>query len=274
MTRSTFKPDAKKIERLRLQKGWEVSVLARKALISKRTLTNIMNGEHVRLDTISRIAGAFKVECQELICGEGSPLENAQAITGRRVEVEIKLSFPFDDFDETKQLETFIHELARVLSARDPIVVNNVRAGSTIITAEMSEDDLIALVEAFGQSALDTFRVDGITIRLGHGVELNVLHGFAVMRCVDNHFDMLVSPVMAATARLPALNGIILDFAQVAHLHDDDITAVLRLRRDAMQAGTPIAIAGATDTVAQLFHATGVAGLVAVFGTVADAMNH
>jgi transcriptional regulator with XRE-family HTH domain len=65
----TFKPDAAKIERLRIQRGWSLPDLVRESGVANRTVDAVMLGKSVVISTISRIAKALEVLPEAIIVG-------------------------------------------------------------------------------------------------------------------------------------------------------------------------------------------------------------
>jgi transcriptional regulator with XRE-family HTH domain len=141
----TVRPDAEAIKRLRLEKGWSVEKLADKAICSIKTVENVEKGSSVYLSTLSKIATALEVEYKTLLPGGESPAEPPAA--ERRFEVQIKLSVPFGDFDET-ELVGLVQMLRRLLKGGD-IDVAGIEEGSVIVTLRLTEEEMKRLVSTF-----------------------------------------------------------------------------------------------------------------------------
>ncbi|MBX6316150.1 MAG: helix-turn-helix transcriptional regulator [Isosphaeraceae bacterium] len=161
----TVRPDAEAIKRLRLGKGWRVEDLARQAKCSVKTVENVERGSNVYLFTLGKFAKALGVDYRSLLPDTGPAPEPPQ----RRFEVQIKLSIPFEDFDESEQLVGFIELLKRVLSARDEIGVKAVTDGSVVITLELGEEDVASLIGAYNNAALDELNVSTFHIVVPQG---------------------------------------------------------------------------------------------------------
>ncbi len=56
-----YRTDGRKIDRLRLEKGWTKSVLSTKAGINPSTLNRALRGERMRIEMIRALAGALQV---------------------------------------------------------------------------------------------------------------------------------------------------------------------------------------------------------------------
>lgn len=158
----TVRPDAEAIKRLRLEKGWRVEDLAKNAKCSAKTVENIERGASVYLFTLAKFATALGVEYALLVAG-GEPQAESQT-KERRFQVQITLSIPFEEFDQTEQLVSLIDLLKRLLPAKDALEVKGLMAGSTIITLEMSEADVRALISAFNAGKLDEMLVAAILL--------------------------------------------------------------------------------------------------------------
>ena len=137
----SVKADGDAIRRLRLAKGWRVEDLARKAKCSVKTVENVEAGEQAYLCTLTNVAAAFGVEFATLVVGAMPP-----PLKGERFEVLIKLSIPFEEFDQSKQLATFIDLLKRLLGG-DDMEPGDVKAGSTIIPVMMTKEQVQKLIE-------------------------------------------------------------------------------------------------------------------------------
>jgi transcriptional regulator with XRE-family HTH domain len=148
----TVRPDAEAIKRLRIEKGWTVEKLADKAICSVKTLENIEKGSSVYLSTLSKIATALGVEYKTLLPGAEPPPEPPRPEP--RVEVQVVMSIPFDQFDESEQLSGFIEFLKQYTKGGGNINVVGVAPGSTIITLEMSMQDMLALFAAYKEGKL------------------------------------------------------------------------------------------------------------------------
>jgi transcriptional regulator with XRE-family HTH domain len=65
----TVEPDGEAIQRLRIEKGWRVEDLAKKARCSLKTVENVERGANVYLYTLSKVAQALGVEVSTLMTG-------------------------------------------------------------------------------------------------------------------------------------------------------------------------------------------------------------
>jgi transcriptional regulator with XRE-family HTH domain len=156
----TVTPDGKTIQRLRIERGWRVEDLAKKAKCSLKTVENVERGANVYLYTLSKFAQALGAEVSTLMIGTEPPDPPKKE---RRFKVQFTLEIPFEEFDESKQLVSFLAMLKQILQAKDEITVASVEEGSTIITLEMSMDDIQRLLHEFtgsrAKAELDAFRV-------------------------------------------------------------------------------------------------------------------
>ena len=162
----SVKPNGEAISRLRQAKGWRVQDLAKKAKCSVKTVENVERGVNVFLVTLGSFATALDVEYAALVSGGEPPPEPPKK--ERRVEVQLTLSIPFEEFDQTGQLVALIELLTRLLQAKDRIEVKGLMAGSTIITLEMSEEDVHSLLSAFMAGKLDEIQCVELNLTLKH----------------------------------------------------------------------------------------------------------
>jgi len=140
------KPNGDMIKRLRIEKGWRVEDLANKAKCSLKTVENVEKGANVYLVTLATFATALGVEYPTLVSGGQPPPEPPKP--DRCIQVQIVVSIPFDDFDQSEQLGSFVTLLKRLIGSGGDINVVGVRPGSTIITLEMGEEDARTLAAA------------------------------------------------------------------------------------------------------------------------------
>ena len=160
----TVRPDAEAIKRLRLEKGWRVEDLAAHAGCSEKTVANVERGANVYMFTLAKLAEKLGVEYGALVAG-GKPAPEAPR-PEPRVQVQIVLSIPFDQFDESEQLGGFIEFLKQVMKGGGNINVVGVAPGSTIITLEMPIQDMIALYSAYKAGKLAEIHCIGFSPEL------------------------------------------------------------------------------------------------------------
>jgi transcriptional regulator with XRE-family HTH domain len=150
---------------MRLERGWRVEDLAKRAECSVKTVENVERGAKVYLATLKRIAEAVGVEFLSLVSEwntESSPKPDPKLnpkaqqprTGGKRVEVQIKLSINLDQFDETDQFTSLLQALVRAIAATSEVGAVSIESGSTIIKLEMSEEDAMALVRAYENGRL------------------------------------------------------------------------------------------------------------------------
>jgi transcriptional regulator with XRE-family HTH domain len=160
-------PDGKAVQRLRIEKGWRVEDLADKAKCSLKTVENVERGRNVYLYTLNKFAQALGVELSTLMAGAALPDPPKKE---RRFKVQFTLEIPFEKFDESMHLVSFLNMLRDYLLAKDEITVVGVQEGSTIITLEMSLDDIQRLIDVFlsrhreVEAGLDAFGVASLKL--------------------------------------------------------------------------------------------------------------
>jgi transcriptional regulator with XRE-family HTH domain len=62
--------DTKKLERARMLRGWSMTTLARKALLSPCTVGRLERGEHIRPETVKKIADKLKISMEDLLVAD------------------------------------------------------------------------------------------------------------------------------------------------------------------------------------------------------------
>lgn len=162
----TVRPDGDQIKRLRQAKLWRVEDLARHAKCSVKTVENVERGGNVYMFTLAKFATALGIENSVLIAGGEMPPEPPKK--ERRIEVNLTISIPFEDFDQSDQLVSLIEKLTAVVKAQDHIELTGLMAGSTIVTIEMSEPDVHSLIAAFMAGKLDEMQIQEVNLRLMH----------------------------------------------------------------------------------------------------------
>lgn len=163
----SVKPNGEAITRLRKAKLWRVEDLAKRAGVSAKTVESVERGANVYMFTLAKFATAFKVENSVLIAGGEVPPELPK--TQRRIEVNLTISIPFEEFDQSEQLISLIQSLKAVVNAQDHIELTGLMASSTVVTLEMSEADVHSLISAFMSGKLDEMQVQQLNLRLAHG---------------------------------------------------------------------------------------------------------
>jgi transcriptional regulator with XRE-family HTH domain len=85
----TVTPDGKAIQRLRIEKGWRVEDLAKKAKRSLKTVENIERGANVYLCTLTTFAQALGVEVSTLMTGSvpDEPISKERRIKSYRTKL-------------------------------------------------------------------------------------------------------------------------------------------------------------------------------------------
>jgi len=152
------KADAETIHRLRKGKGWSQAKLAHKAGIDPKTLSSVLNGNPYREDTISRIADALAVTPADIIKGYDIPIADSAVVPAsgeKRYAVLLALAIPFDGLEQPEGLAKLVAQIATQINAQHSIKVLDLRAGSVLITLELSQEDLTALIRAAMDLKLD-----------------------------------------------------------------------------------------------------------------------
>ena len=144
MSQRTFKPDAEKIDKLRVQKGWALPDLARKACVSNRTIDSIMLGNEVVISTLAKVANAFDAPVDSLIVGYVAE----PPVKTKRFTVAFRMAVEYEEFDEAKDLIQFLAALQKLLDPmNDRMDVLDVVHGSVTIEINMSVPDIMKLLQ-------------------------------------------------------------------------------------------------------------------------------
>jgi transcriptional regulator with XRE-family HTH domain len=155
----TVTPDGQAIQRMRIEKGWRVEDLARKAGCSLKTVENVERGANVYLFTLSRSAQALHVEVATLMTGTApAPLPTKE----RTWEITIKVSPPFDEFDESTDLIQFMKTLIKRLGD-DDMEPGGIRSGSVRIRIKLTSTQIMRLIDAYKEGRLDDMEIESIS---------------------------------------------------------------------------------------------------------------
>lgn len=157
----TVEPDGVEIQRLRIEKGWRVEDLAKKAGCSLKTVENVEKGANVYIYTLKRIASALGVEPSELLIdGDDAPLERRRK-KERVIRITFEVSTPYDEFDESSDLVNLLQALVNRLGGKE-MEPTGVEEGSTLVEVEMTLEQFLELAEAYADGRLDDLNIESI----------------------------------------------------------------------------------------------------------------
>jgi len=153
--KTSVKANGDAIRRMRKAKLWTLKRLAANAKCSERTIRSAEQSAQMQMFTIERIANALDADFADLIDSPPPPrIEPKQ----RTWEVSIKISTPFEEFDESKDLTKFLEVLIERLGGRE-IIPSRVTPGSVSIGLEMGAYALQALLVAYIHGNLDDLNI-------------------------------------------------------------------------------------------------------------------
>lgn len=157
----TVEPDGEVVQRLRIEKGWRVEDLAKKAGCSLKTVENVEKGENVYLYTLKRIASALGVEPAELLIDEDDAPPARMRKKERVWKITLEVSTPYDEFDESSDLVSLLQALVSRLGGGE-MEPTGVKEGSTLIEIEMTLEQFLELAEAYADGRLDDLNIESI----------------------------------------------------------------------------------------------------------------
>jgi transcriptional regulator with XRE-family HTH domain/DNA-binding NarL/FixJ family response regulator len=140
------------VQRLRIAKGWSQKRLAKAALCSLRTITDIeSNGGERFLGTILRIADALQVGYEQLIVGDPPPPLPEGYVSG----FGIKIAGEPESLVEGQSLIAQIRNLLAKLESEREIDVPDIGKGSVVVNLTIHWQDAVRLLllEKSGQLA-------------------------------------------------------------------------------------------------------------------------
>ncbi len=159
------------IHELHEAKGWSQEMLAKKAGIDPKTLSNWMNGGDARLTNIALVAEALDVPPSRIIHGydpDPSPSTPYPILKKSRVQVELKLLLDFASFEELRELDALLPRLRELTGATKEIAVIAISEGSVLVTLSMYWEDVEKLITSYMEHKLDELPIDSLRILSAH----------------------------------------------------------------------------------------------------------
>ena len=155
-------PDGEKIQRLRIEKGWNVTRFSDKSGISERNIQRIESGKFCYLCTLAEIAQALGVECKEILVG--LPPEPVPA---SHVQLAVKHGDTFSEFDQCDQLVVLIDTLHTLLGSDADISPSSIDKGdNALLTLTMDREHLRAFLHAFIDAKLAVLNITAVKFRV------------------------------------------------------------------------------------------------------------
>ena len=182
------------ITSLRIEKGWRLEDLARKAICSIGTVTNCERGKRVHVTTLAKIAKALGAEIRNLV--ENGDESRAEASPpGPFIELTMKLIVPFERFDETSDLFVFLQGLTQKYNPHGQIVVQNVeRSSVTVALGLTATEDLMSLVRLFCGLEFNDLAVAAVSFH-SYQNDVDDLTDGLWKGAVDNSTGQLMVPI-------------------------------------------------------------------------------
>lgn len=146
-------------------------MLAKKAGIDPKTLSNWMNGGNARLSNIALVAEALDVPPSRIIHGydpDPSPSTPYPILKKSRVQVELKLLLDFASFDELRELDVLLPRLRELTGATKEIAVIAISEGSVLVTLSMYWEDAEKLIAAYMDHKLDELPIGSLRVLSAH----------------------------------------------------------------------------------------------------------
>ncbi len=164
--RST-KVDPSALDHYRKERGWIDEDLAEKSGVSVRTISRARNGEAILLDSAKRIAGALGISLNILVHGRNYGIDPPVVVEykrHRRYSVILHLAIPFHEMMDTDTQNEKMALLRKVIGGFSDIDIIMVQDGSTRLSLEMTEADILRLLAAMMDHDLDMLRVTKVSI--------------------------------------------------------------------------------------------------------------
>jgi hypothetical protein len=161
----SFAANVKAITELMAQAQMDYEALARKAVISTRTLERILQeGEKGYRATYQKIATAFEINDASTLYIHDEP-HRGQTDPPNPTVIEIKLAEDPTTFDETIALARIIQGIRKAASTKHPTPIIAIILNSVTLTLLCDIEDLPQLLNAFIVGDLKPFKVSSIAIK-------------------------------------------------------------------------------------------------------------
>ncbi|MHC5537889.1 helix-turn-helix domain-containing protein [Singulisphaera rosea] len=158
------------ITSLRIEKGWRIEDLARKAICSVGTVTNCERGKPVLVVTVAKIAKALGVEVQSLLERDDQVAKDAPDAEKLSTGF-IKLGAQFERFDETSDLLAIMEAVTKKFGPHRQIVVLYVSKGTVTIGLGFAGlEDLKTLGRLFCAYELDELGIFAVALQDYDGI--------------------------------------------------------------------------------------------------------
>jgi transcriptional regulator with XRE-family HTH domain len=152
---STFPIEISEFERRRTFLGLSLNGVARKAIVSAKTLQRLMAGERAALATIKKLADALGTTCPELIDGPlptdlQMSVVSTDKISSMGHVLTLVAPIPFELADETTDVPKLLRRLADIIEQQGTVSLVAVRQSSLAIKLLVGlEVDVRSIVAAF-----------------------------------------------------------------------------------------------------------------------------
>lgn len=169
------------LRRLMREKGFSLESLAKRALVSVKTLKRILNGAKAFIATIKKIADALGVPCDYLLGGASRPMAtNDSATSSAGFKVKLGADVPLEDFDETSTLFDVLKAIRVKTAQKGQIIVIAITPGSVNLECVLTEEaDVHALARAFAARSLQDLAITTLELETPVDIAHDVAVGFA-----------------------------------------------------------------------------------------------
>lgn len=169
----THAVDGEALKRFQLRKCWTNAALSFNSHVPLKTIERARKGERIELEKIDWLAEALEVESARLLLSE-KPVRLYRLPTGedvkipinedKRFEVTITIATPYHEFNRSEKKDAFIGLLDSVIKGSEPITINAVKEGSTLVTLEMSTQDILRLLAEMIDGTLGNMNITAMTM--------------------------------------------------------------------------------------------------------------
>ncbi|MBX3444183.1 MAG: helix-turn-helix transcriptional regulator [Planctomyces sp.] len=182
MSRTTMRKVSREaVEQLLEAKALSQARLAKLAGITPKTLTNVLNGNSYRRDTLALIAEVLNVEPDDLL--EGSTPSAATAAS-RQITIQVVLGLPIEMAETSEGVSNLLSQVSTLMHAIGTLSVSGLEEGSIKLTLKMCEEDARSLVVAAFNGHLEELAFISLTVldedfemplTLPHAIDLEII---------------------------------------------------------------------------------------------------
>jgi|SRR5579872_6791473 len=215
------RPRADRIKELCTKRGWWIDELAAKTGLKKETIANVFADGECFLSTVKEIAKVLNVDYRTLLPAtdpDSLPDVDSNTTAADRPKT-VRFGF-FFEVDPTllgdPEIAAILEKMKSTFGAFGDIEPGRPRFGSLFVEVEMLEEDVRALLTAFGLGRLDELGLTSIDIPSDHA---SLVEGILPTLGVDEHLDSFLRALPSDAAILGHAGAMLEPLLEIADGH-------------------------------------------------------